>query len=245
MQRCLQNHLVLMSVVIMIVVFSAPVRAAEPNLDSIANRLVNASLAVQPGESVLITGTPAEIPLMEALVVAVSKAGGQPIVSLNLPNANKRALMETPMEYLKLPPTANLLLGRSVDCTINAGSVQDPTLLADVPEERLAAARQGGATLNQAINVIRNRSINLGQVGGIPTEAYAKSIGADYAQLTDMFCRAIDVDANQLAQSGQRITAMLTPGTNIKVTSAAGTNLTLKADRRPARINAGRMSDVM
>ena len=48
--------------------FTASISAAERDFDSVADRIVNYSLKVQPGESVLVTGTPAEIDLLKALV---------------------------------------------------------------------------------------------------------------------------------------------------------------------------------
>lgn len=218
---------------------------AEPNFDSIADKLVNASLAVQPGETVLITGSPSEIKLMEALYVSVSKAGGQPVVQLNLPNAAKRAIMETPEQHLKIVPTSNLILSRAVDCQINVISIQDPTLFSDVPEERLSISRQASATLNQSLRLVRTRNVSLGQSGGIPTKSFAESQGADYQKLTDMFWRAVDIDPDQIAQKGRYVTGMLTSGQTVTVTSGTGTNLTFQIDNIPARLNAARTSDVI
>jgi leucyl aminopeptidase (aminopeptidase T) len=230
---------------IFLLLFATLSFAGDPDYDSVANNLVNAALNVQPGESVLITGTPAEIKLLEALYVSVLKAGGQPVVQLNLPEANKRAIMEMPMEYLKLVPTTPLLMARSFDCQINATSTQDPALFADVPEERQALARKAGATLNHAFRGIRTRSVTLGQVGGIPTQAYAASQGADLTQMNSMFWKASNVNPNEMAESGKQITTLLDPGTIIKIKSDAGTNLTFNVDKFPARVNSGRTQDVL
>jgi aminopeptidase len=219
--------------------------ADNPDYDSVAANLVNKSLNVQPGESVLITGTPAEIKLLEALYVAVAKAGGQPVVQLNLPEADKRAIMEMPMEYLKIVPTAPLLMARSFDCQINATSTQDPTLFADVPEERQALTRKAGATLSHAFRSLRTRTVTIGQTGGIPTKAYADSQGADLTQMSSMFWRAASVNPGEIAQTGKHITTILNPGTTIKISSPAGTNLTFNVDKFPARINSGRTEDVL
>lgn len=98
--------------IFMLLLFASFIFAENPDYDSIAKNAVTAALNVQPGETVLITGTPAELKLLEALYVAVSKAGGQPVVQLNLPEADKRAIMEMPIEYLKIVPTAPLLMAR-------------------------------------------------------------------------------------------------------------------------------------
>lgn len=218
--------------------------AQAPSYDAVADNLVRQSLGVQPGEVVLVNGNPDQIELLTAVSVAVSKAGGQPIVTLNIPEANKRAVMETPMEYLKQIPTAGLLMTRIVDATINVGSVPDPELFADVPEERLAAGREAGAPLNQAFSNMRLRNVSLGQTGGIPTAAWAASMGADYGESLEIFWQAVGVPPSQLAASAQAMADKMTPGAEVHFTSAAGTDLKVKVGDFPARINAGRTADV-
>jgi len=222
----------------------ALVLAEAPDYDAIADNLVNQSLAVQPGETVVIGGGPSEIDLMAAIQVAVSKAGGQAVLTLNIPEANKRAVMETPIEHLEQLPTANLLLAKIADVFINVGSIEDPDLFADVPEERLAAFRQAGVPLARAFNNLRFRSATLGQTGGIPSVAYAESVGADPVEVQTIFWQAVGVSPAELTQTAQQVASLMTDGAEVRVTSEAGTDLTLKLDRLPARINAGRTADV-
>lgn len=221
-----------------------PVLAQASDYDAIANQLVNQSLAVQPGEVVVIGGGPSEIDLMAAIQVAVSKAGGQAVLTLNIPEANKRAVMETPIEHLEQLPTAGLLLDKITDVFINVGSIEDPDLFADVPEERLAALRQAGVPLTRAFNNMRFRSATLGQTGGIPTVAYAESVGADPEEVQTIFWQAVGVSSDELTQKATQVASLMTDGAEVRVTSEAGTDLTLKFDRFPARINTGRTADV-
>jgi leucyl aminopeptidase (aminopeptidase T) len=172
--------------------------ADENNYDAIADSMVNESLAIRPGEMVVISGNPSEIDLMAALQVAVSKAGGQPLLSLNIPEANKRAAMEMPLEHIAQLPTQNLLLTKMTDVFINVGSIQEPGLFADVPEERLAAFRKSAVPLSRAYSNMRFRSATLGQTGGIPTVAYAESVGADAGELQKIFWEAIAVSPGDL-----------------------------------------------
>ena len=218
--------------------------AGDPSYDTIADNLVNQSLAVQPGEIIVINGGPTEVDLMGAIQVAVSKAGGQPVLSLNLPNANKRSVMETPMEYLQQLPTANLMMTKLADAFINVGSVQDPALFADVPEDRLAAIRQAGVPLTRSINNMRYRSATLGQTGGIPTAAYAKSVAADHQAISDGFWKAVGTSSDELAPKATAIAAMMKDGAKVRITSPAGTDLTLSVDQFPTRTNVGRTADV-
>jgi leucyl aminopeptidase (aminopeptidase T) len=230
---------------IMLTIGAVGANAGEHDYDAIAESVVNQSLKIQPGESVLINGGPAEVDLMGALQVAVAKAGGQSLISLNIPHANKRTVMETPIEHLSRTPTLPLMITRAVDATINVGSVQDPGLFADVPEERLKATRNAFTPLNDAFRVPTMRNVTLGQTGGIPTEAYAKSRGADPGAMQSMFWQAVGVTPAKLAETGTKISAMLEPGTGVSVKTEAGTDLSFSIGSVPARINAGRTEDVI
>ncbi len=215
----------------------------QPDYDAIAQKMVNYSLEVKPGEVVIINGTPAELDIIKALVVAVSKAGGQPTVQIGIPEANRQALMETPVEYLKIIPTYPLMQVRAADCFINTGSIQDLLLFKDVPEERLAASRQAYMALFGALSRAHFRSVDLGQAGGIPTKAYAEFKGADYEEMLNMFWKSVDADYNQIFARGQAIAKTLRPNSVIKVTSKAGTDLTFKISEITPRTNCGRCAE--
>ncbi len=215
----------------------------QPDYDAIAQKIVNYALEVKPGEVVIISGTPAEMNLLGSLVVEVSKAGGKPTVEISIPKANKRTLMETPIEYLELTNTYPLMQLRAADCFIATGSIQDTKLYSDVPEERLAAIRKSNQLINDASNRAHFRSVGLGQTGGIPTEAYAESMGANYDELMTMFWKSLDVDYDKLLVTGKTLSNELKPNTEIKITSEAGTNLTLRISDAPARINCGRCAE--
>ena len=209
------------------------------NYKSIANKIVIHGLDVQPGENVVINGTPAHLELMAELQVAVSKAGGKSVIEINLPEADKRILMETPMEYLKLPSTYQLMQNRNVDCFINVNSTQNPDLLDEVPEERLAAVRQASQPFSASARRAKYRSVSLGQVGGIPTAAYAESVGADKDEMIEMFWNAVDTDYETLLYNGNRIADALKSGAYAQLTCPAGSNLTFTLDYFKARTNCG------
>jgi aminopeptidase len=215
----------------------------QPDYDAIAHQIVNNALELIPGEVVIIMGNPAELDLLSALVVAVAKAGGQPSVQLDLPEANKRVLMETPIEYLKMTPTYPLMLVRAADCIIGTGSIQDPKLFADVPEERMAASRQASMPIANALNRAHYRSVNLGQAGGIPTLAYAESRGANYEEMLAMFWKSLNVDYKQMLGMGQTISNALKPNSVVNMSTEAGTNLTFKISDIPSRTNCGRCAE--
>ena len=216
---------------------------SEPDFDAIAENIVNHSLQVQPGEVVILNGTPAEMDLLGAMFVAVSKAGGQPSIDITLPEANKRALMETPMEYLGQVPKYYVMQMSMADCFFGAGSNQNPALFADVPEERLTASRKSNSTVLKLVNNSKIRTVGLGQTGGIPTRAYAEMTGADFAEMLDMFWNSVNTDYQKMYSTGDKLARYLKPGGEVRLTSAAGTDLRLTLDTHTPRINSGRCLD--
>lgn len=223
------------------VTFLSPTQAeTTPNYDSIADKMVNNSLKVQPGENIVISGTPTELALLEALSVATTKAGGKPIIQLDMPKANKRAIMETPIKYLETPSTYTVAQMQHVDGYIFVGSTQDPTLFNDVPEEKLAAIRHASIPFNNAIKTAKFRSVSLGQTGGIPTENYAAFRNADYSQMLSNFWSAVDTDYENLDSSARKLVKLMKSNTKVKLTSKNGTNLKFElASNVDPRINAG------
>ena len=53
------------------------------NYEQIAKQIVNTSAGVKPGDAVVITGGQHTMPLMEAVVVEVARADGQPSMLVN------------------------------------------------------------------------------------------------------------------------------------------------------------------
>jgi len=68
-------------------------------------------------------------------------------------------------------------------------------------------------------------------------------MGANYEDMITMFWKSLDVDYDKLLGMGKAITKELKPNSEIKISSEAGTNLTLRISDIPARINCGRCAE--
>ena len=216
---------------------------ASVDFDTIASRIVTESAEVKPGEVVLITGTLAEPKLLEALAGAVALAGGHPIVSVGFPNAQKRFLTQASEEILRQPSRGDLALIEAADVFISADTVDDPALLEGVDENRLNIVREANLPVARASQAKRARSVGIGQSGGIPTEAYAKSRNADYGDMRAMFFRALAVPAATIAERGRAVAAKMQPGSTVRVQGGGGTDLTFQLAAKPPRISTGKASD--
>jgi len=211
--------------------------------DAIATRIVNESAGVKPGEVVVINGSPVEPKLLEALEAAVLTAGGHPIIAVSYPRAQKRFLAQAPVQYLSQPSKAGLALVEAGDVFITAGGVEDPMLFADADEGRLNAVREANRVVTQAAMQKRARSVDIGQSGGIPTMAYAKSRGADYKGMRAMFFKALAVPSATIAQRGAAVSGKMKPGQQVRLRSASGTDVTFTLAATPARVSTGRAAD--
>lgn len=216
----------------------------EPSdFDAVAEKIVKYSLEVRPGETVIINGTPAEIKLIEALYVAVRKAGGQTVVTLDLPEASIRALLETPEKYLDITPVTRTYLDRLADCYIYTFSLPDPDLWVGVSEERLARQRKAEDLLRYTRTLAHCRMVYLGQTGAIPTEAFAKKVNIDFDALNTMFWTAMNTDYKEMEETSVFIEKQLQAGAEIKVKTPQGTNLTMKTDNIKVGMNTGRTTE--
>lgn len=211
--------------------------------DAIATRVVTESAGVKPGEIVVINGTLAEPKLLEALTGAVALAGGHPIVTVDFPSVDKKFVSQAPEQYLRQQSRGELALIEAGDVFINASAVEDPGLFADVDDARLNIVREANQAVSQAAMRKRARAVSIGQSGGIPTAAFAKSQDADYGDMRAMFLRALAVPAATIAERGRAVTGRMQPGSTVRVRTADGTDLTFRLAGKPPRVSTGRASD--
>lgn len=217
--------------------------AQDIDYDIVADRVVNQSLEVQPGEVVILYGQIQEQEIIEALYVAISKAGGQPLVRIELPDAQVRVAMETDIEYLKQPYWASAVTDRLADCVISVSSVDDPARWKDVRPEAIHAWRESNDKTRLVGAHDRQRIVTVGQTDGIPTKALADLYGADYHSMQSDFWKAMSIDHAALQKTGNTITAQLTPGAHCTVTSPNGTDIRFRFGDTAPMISCGKTTD--
>lgn len=223
--------------------FALAQSSSEVDYDAIAKRVVNESAGVEKGDTVQINGSPSELDMLQALTAAVVAAGGEPIVTISLPQAYKEGVMQAPMENLSVKPEGQMALNKVTDVFINATAIEDPTVFAEVPEERINAVRESNQPMSEQFATLRARSVDVGQSGGIPTAAYSESVGADHAAMRTMFFKALAVSPETIAKRGKPVKQAMKPGTTVRVTSEAGTDLTFMLADKPSRVSTGVAAD--
>lgn len=209
--------------------------------DAVATSLVTASANVREGDVVLISGNPRDQQLLEDLAVQVRRQGGFPMVELATDRMTRRMVVDVPEQYDTQAPTLGLKLAEVFDVIIVLESAEDPTLLADVSPERLAARAQAGAPVQEAMMRRNVRVLNLGN-GMYPSAAAADAFGMPQPDLARLFWNAVNTDPALLDAAGQRVKQVLESGTELRITATNGTDVTVQVGNRPVLISDGAIS---
>src|SRR5690606_27039293 len=113
-----------------------------------------------------------------------------------------------------------------------------------IPLERRTATQDGRASYFDAVRSGTHREIYVGQSSGVPTADYADFIGADFEEMSGIFWRSVAISPDQHGDTGARIAHEMTAGTEVRLSSHNGTDLTFILSDEPVRINTGRASEL-
>ncbi|MCG8570510.1 MAG: aminopeptidase [Spirochaetes bacterium] len=108
----------------------------DPRHEQLAEVLVNYSCKIQPGENVLIQAYDIPIELVEAVVMQVAKAGGNPLVDLKKERLLRALLENATEESLTIIKDVELYRMKKMDAFIGIRGWINPKELSDLPAEK-------------------------------------------------------------------------------------------------------------
>jgi leucyl aminopeptidase (aminopeptidase T) len=208
----------------------------RPDLVALAHRIAITSAGVKPGDVVVVAGGKHTIPLMEAIAIEAQKAGGLTNLFLGSDSVTRSYYRDVPEEYLALSPTYFGDWVRSIDVWIGLPGEEDfPSLLAGIPETRVAKAMEAGQMLNETINRSGVRVVFV----GYPSRGAAKASRMPYETLERQHWAGVGADYEAIAARGRAMQEVLAGARVVRVTTPAGTNLTFAIGERPVYVNDG------
>ena len=193
---------------------------------AVGAQIATRSLGVKTGEPVLIFGTPEYLPLLEDIAVQVRKAGGSPIITVESERLTRLSYDSVPPERDADPPAAVLALYKAFPAMIFLDGAQGEATLRHVPPERIEARAKAGQSLAAEVLRLNRRQVGLGN-GMLPTDDNARRHGMTREELDRLFWDGVNVDPRALAASGEAVRAALRTGKTVRVTSPAGTDVTV------------------
>ncbi|MCZ6755120.1 MAG: aminopeptidase [Gemmatimonadetes bacterium] len=214
---------------------------ADVDLAEIARMLVNKSARVKEGEFVHINGGVRDLELLEDVAIATRRLGAWPLVTLSSDRMTRLMYDDVPASFDDQRPELAVRMVGLFPVNINIAFSENDRVLEGVSPGRIAAqgeAAQPVADLAREFNV---RTINLGN-DFYPTEQRAAMFGISLDELAEIFWAGVNVDYQELRQTGLVVKRVLEQGHTLRITNPNGTDLTVQLGGKDVLISDGVVS---
>jgi aminopeptidase len=202
----------------------------------VARRIIEDCAAVREGEHVYIEGRLDSADYLELLALECERLGATALVLAESDERRRERLLELPEASLVRTSRIQLAAAQAADVGIVVHMEHgDPALFAEVPAAKEAARMRGRKPLTDVLLDGERRWIGT----DFPTPAQAAAFGLEWAVLSEMFWRSLDVDYGELQRRADLLSAALEGARHVRITSAKGTDLTLGIEGRPLDKDVG------
>jgi aminopeptidase len=157
----------------------------DPRIEKLADVLVNYSVAVRPGDKVLIDGVTLAEPLLKEIYARVLQAGGYPMMRLSLPGTEEIFFRYASDEQLQHVPEPVKLAMETYDVRISIGAAANTKALSNVDPAKMVLSQKARAELMK-IFMRRSAARELRWTVAIfPTDAYAQDAEMSLSEYED------------------------------------------------------------
>jgi len=162
----------------------------DPRVRKLAEVLVNYSVAINPGDRVIIQGGAIAEPLMQAIHSEIIRAGGHPLPIVQLAATKETMLRHGSDEQIQHIPEPMRLAFETYEASISLMSSVNTRGLSDVPPEKIALASQAQREILTTV-MQRSASGDFRWVGALfPTNAYAQDAEMSLSDYEDFVYNA-------------------------------------------------------
>jgi len=146
----------------------------DPRVEKLADVLVNYSVAVRPGDKVLVQGDTLAEPLLKAVYAQVLQAGGHPLMLASLPGTNELFFRYASDEQLQHVPEPLKLVIETYDVRISIKGAENTKALSNIDAAKMVLCNQAQTELMKTF-MQRSASGDLRWTTTLfPTNAYAQ-----------------------------------------------------------------------
>lgn len=193
----------------------------DPRIEKLASSLINYSVALQPGEKILIEVIGSDIPLAQALVRYANQAGGMPFVSVINHTLMRELLKEFTVEQAEAMTRWELARMKEMQAYIGIRAAENAFEWADIPGEALkiySSHYQKKVHTEQRVPhtrwcVLRYPNASMAQLGSMSVEGfedfYFDVCNLDYSKMS----KAMDPLKKLMEQTDQ--VRIVGPGTDL------------------------------
>ncbi len=203
----------------------------DPRVRKLADLLVNYACAVKPGEKLLLEAIDVPTAFTTAMVEAVAKAGGSPVVLLKS-NAVNRALMTHGTDAgWELAADVERLQMSNVQCYVGARGSHNVSELADVPAEKQKVyERTIWHTVHHDVRVKKTRWVVLRW----PTSSMAQMAEMSTEAFEDFYFDVCTLDYAKMGRAMQPLKALMERTDKVRLLGPGDTDLTFSIKGIPA-----------
>ena len=162
----------------------------DPRVQKLAEVLVNYSVAIEPGDRVIVQGGAIAEPLMQAIYSEIIRAGGHPLPIVRLAATEEVMLRNGSDEQIQHIPEPLKVAFETYEASISLMSSVNTRCLSDVPPEKIVLANQAQREILATV-VQRSASGEFRWVGTLfPTNAYAQDAEMSLSDYEDFVYNA-------------------------------------------------------
>lgn len=162
----------------------------DPRIEKLANLMVNYSVAVKPGDRVLIRGNVISEPMLAAVYQKVIEAGGHPFVAAELNQAKEIFFKFSSQDQLAYVHEPLRQLYATYDCLISILGEENTHALANIEPHKQAAAALAMHEVNGLIIERAGRGELRWTVTQYPTQASAQDADMSLNEYADFVFQA-------------------------------------------------------
>ncbi len=202
---------------------------ADPRVVKLARILVDHSLALKKGETVMIAAS-SELakPLVLEVYREVVKKGGNPLLNIGLEEANNIFFENASKEQLEHFPKTRLYEARNVDCVVNIRAPLNKKSMSRIDPKKAGARSKVMAPIGEVI-VNKTRWV----LCNFPTNALAQEADMSLSEYEDFLYGATNIDWSKVRARETALKKILDKGSTVRIVGKE-TDLTLSIKGRKA-----------
>ncbi|OIJ18221.1 aminopeptidase [Anaerobacillus alkalidiazotrophicus] len=210
----------------------------DPRIQTLARNLINYSVRLQKGESVLIENFGIQKELVKALVEEAYKAGGNPFVSLKDHQIDRSLLLHANEKQMNMMADFEANVMKNMNAYIGLRAGDNISELSDIPSEKMALhGKTVGKKVHREIRVpktkwvvLRYPSASMAQLAGLSTEAFE-----------NFYFDVCNLDYGKMSQAMDSLVDLMNKTDKVRITGD-GTDLTFSIKDIPTVKCAGEMN---
>lgn len=210
----------------------------DARVEQLADILLDYSVAIKPGENLLIELTGAGVPLAEALIRGAYKRGARPFVQVRELRLQRALIREIDEEHLKKWAEFELVQMRAMQAYIGIRGTENAFEMQDVPGERHRwYTEQYVKPLHLEIRVPKTKWCIL----RFPTAGLAQQAGMSTEAFEDLFFQVCNLDYARMDQAMEALVRRMAATDRVRVVGP-GTDLEFSIKGIPAIKCSGKMN---